>query len=78
MRFKYAFDVLAALREAGYSTYKLRSDKLLSESTIQKIRVGTMVSLDQIGIICDMLHCMPWELIECIPSKASKHNVSVD
>lgn len=64
MSFRYTCDVLARLRDAGYSTYKIRKDKLLSESTIQKLRASTMISLEQIGVICDLLACKPWDLIE--------------
>lgn len=44
MPVKYKIDVLAALKDAGYSTYKLRRDKLLGESVIQQIRDGVPIS----------------------------------
>jgi len=67
MPFRYTANILDRLRDAGYNTYKLRKDRLLSESTIQKLRANTIISLDQIGVICDLLHCQPWELIEYVP-----------
>lgn len=67
MVFRYAFNVLEALKEAGYSTYRIRKEKILAEGTLTKLRSGIMVSLDQIGVICDLLKCSPWDLIECIP-----------
>ena len=42
MSIEYTFDILAKLKEAGYSTYKLRKDKILGEATIQKRRTGIM------------------------------------
>lgn len=44
MPVKYKIDVLAALKTAGYSTYKLRREKLLGESVIQQLRDGALVS----------------------------------
>ena len=44
-------DIFALLFEAGYSTYRLRQEKLLSESTIQNIRNGDDVSLRTITLI---------------------------
>ena len=40
MALKYKINVLDSLKEKGYTTYTLRKEKLLSESTIQKLRVG--------------------------------------
>ncbi len=34
----YKIDVMQALKDKGYTTYKLRNEKLLSESTLQKLR----------------------------------------
>ena len=35
---KYKIDVIFALKERGYTTYKLRQEKLLSEGALQSIR----------------------------------------
>ena len=34
----YKFDILAALKEKGFSSYRIRKDKLLGESTLQSLR----------------------------------------
>lgn len=60
----YKIDVLSALKERGFSTYKLRQDKLLSESTIQLLRKGEPVSWENISRICEMLDCQPGDLLE--------------
>uniref|UniRef100_UPI003FEF7917 helix-turn-helix domain-containing protein n=1 Tax=Candidatus Fimivicinus sp. TaxID=3056640 RepID=UPI003FEF7917 len=60
----YKIDVLSALKERGFSTYKLRRDKLLSESTIQLLRKGELVSWENISRICEMLDCQPGDLLE--------------
>ncbi len=66
MPIKYKIDVLAALKEAGYSSYKLRKEKLFGESTIQKIRKGEILNADNLAIICELLHCQPGDLMEYV------------
>ena len=61
---RYKIDVLAALKEAGYSSYRLRKEKLLSESTLQKLRDGIIVSTDIIEQLCGLLNCQPGDLLE--------------
>lgn len=51
----YKIDVLQALKDAGYSTYKLRKDKVFAESTLQAFRDGVLVSYSTISKLCDML-----------------------
>lgn len=40
MPISYKIDILAELKATGYSTYRLRKEKLLGESTIQSLRIG--------------------------------------
>lgn len=64
MPLRYKIDVLAALKEAGYSSYRLRKERLLSESTLQKLRDGIIVSTDVIEQLCGLLNCQPGDLLE--------------
>lgn len=64
MPIQYKIDVLTALKGAGYSSYRLRKDKILSERTIQSIRNGTMVSYETLARICGMLNCQPGDILE--------------
>ena len=64
MPIRYKFDVLEALKEAGYSTYKIRKEKILSESTVQAFRRGELVALDNIGRVCELLQCQPGDILE--------------
>lgn len=66
MPIRYKFDVLAALKEKGYNTTRLRREKLLSESTVQALRGGKMVSLENVSRICSMLQCQPGDLLEYV------------
>ena len=62
----YKIDILDALKKAGYSTYRLRNDKLLSESTVQKLRNKKPVSWENIEALCTLLHCQPGDIIEFV------------
>ena len=64
MALKYKIDVLDALKEKGYSSYSLRKEKLLSESTIQKLRNGEGVAWDNLDTLCRLLECDISDLLE--------------
>ena len=59
----YKIDVLEALKDQGYTTYKLRKEKLLGEGTLQKLREGQGISWDVIETICRLLNCQPDDII---------------
>ena len=59
----YKKNILQALREAGYTTYKLRVDKHFSESTIQKFRKNLPVSWENIETLCNLLKCQPGDIL---------------
>jgi putative transcriptional regulator len=60
----YKIEVLPALKRAGYNTTRLRREKLLSESTLQKFREGKPVSWENLETLCTLLGCQPGDLIE--------------
>lgn len=64
---RYKVNILEELKKAGYSSYRMRQEKILSESTLQRIREGkTFVTLESIGVICGILHCQPGDLVEWV------------
>ena len=67
MPIKYKIDVIAALKNAGYSTYKIRKDRLLGEATLQLFRENKPVSWDNIAIVCRLLNCQPGDIMEYVP-----------
>lgn len=66
MPIKYKVDVIAALKEAGYNTTRIRKDKIMGEAMLQKIRSGQMVSWATLETICELLNCQPGDLIEYV------------
>lgn len=60
----YKFDVLNALKEAGYNTSRLRKEKLLSESSIQSLRRDKMIGIIALEKICELLDMQPGNIIK--------------
>lgn len=69
MAIKYKFDILAALKDAGYNTTRLRKEKLLSEGVLQSLREDKNISLQNVSKICELLNCQPGDLLEYDPEK---------
>lgn len=66
MPIKYKIDVLSALKEAGYNTGRIRHEKILSESTVQKLRRQEAINFDNLGRLCRLLHCQPGDILTYI------------
>lgn len=67
----YKTDILNALKAKGYSTYFLKTKKILGEATIQKIRKKELVSWKNMSTICKLLDCQPGDLLEYIKDEPS-------
>lgn len=63
---KYKIDVVDALKAKGFYPQKIRKEKLLSESTMTKLRRGEPVSWENLETICKLLECQPGDIIEYI------------
>lgn len=61
---KYKIDVLAALKEAGYSSYKIRKENIFAQYTVGQLRSGTIVSLAVLDKLCSLLQCQPGDILE--------------
>ena len=64
MAFKYKVNVMDALKEKGYSSTRLRREKLLGESYMSQLRRGDMISWAALDTVCTLLGCQPGDLIE--------------
>ncbi len=64
MPIKYKIDILAKLKDNGYSSTRIRNEKLIGQSYLQQLRHGEMVSWKTIETICRLLNCQPGDIIE--------------
>lgn len=69
MPVKYKIDVLAALKEKGYTTNRIRKEKLIGEATMQRLRHKQSVSYDVLCKLCDLLGCQPGDILEYVPDE---------
>ena len=66
----YKIDILEALKKAGYTTYRLRNEKIIGERVIQQLRQKELVSWKTLDTICALLECQPGDLIEYIKEES--------
>ena len=69
MAIVFKVDVLAALKEAGYNTSKIRNDKIMGEAMLQKLRNNELPSWSVFNTLCALLECQPADLIEYVQDK---------
>ena len=69
MPLQFKIDVLAALKEKGITTYAISKQKIMSESTLQKLRSGKGLAWDNIETLCRLLECQPGDLLEFVEEK---------
>lgn len=62
----YKINVLAELKEKGYSPSVLRKEKIMGEETIQRLRHQKSVSYGVLAKLCKMLDCQPGDILEYI------------
>lgn len=65
---KYKIDILEALKEKGYTSYRIRKDKLIGEAQLTKIRSGDIASKETLNTICRLLDCQPGDILEYVKS----------
>ena len=62
---RYKIDIIAALKQAGYSSYRIRKEKIFGELTLQMFRRGEFVaSANNLDTLCSLLHCQPGDLLK--------------
>ena len=74
--YKKLFDLLD---ENGWTTYRIRKEKLIGQGTLTALKNGTG-GLDSktIAKICKVLNCQPGDLMEYIPDEDAFINRAMD
>jgi len=63
IKYRKLFDLM---KREGLTTYRIRKEKIISETTLQKLREGKAVSTDSIANLCAALHCQPGDIMEYV------------
>lgn len=66
---RFKIDVMNELKNKGYTTTKLRKEKIIPEGTLTKIRNnnGEPITTTTLNILCEILKKQPGQLIEYKP-----------
>jgi len=66
----YKIDIMAALKERGYTSYRIRAEKLIGERQLQQIRSGEVVSNACLDKLCTLLQCQPGDILAHVPDES--------
>ena len=66
MAIRYKIDILAEMKKRGYTSTKIREEKLIGQSYLQQLRHGELVSWKTLDTICSLLDSQPADLIEYV------------
>lgn len=61
--------LLSLMEEKGLTTYRIRKEKIISESTLQNIREGKRITTDAVASLCGALECQPGDILEYVPEE---------
>lgn len=64
------------LKNIGYSSYKLRQEKIFGEATMTKFRKKEYFNFDNLNRLCDLLQCQPGDLLEYVPDEEVKEETT--
>lgn len=72
MPFKYE-KLFKLLKEKGYTTYKIRQEKLIGQATLQKLQNGTGdIDTRTLDKLCKVLQCDIGDIMEYVPEEESE------
>lgn len=57
---------LERLKTAGYSQTRILKDRIISQSTVQRLRKEQPITFTNLNILCELLRCQPGDLIEYV------------
>lgn len=70
---RYKRDIIKMMAEKGVTTYIIRKNKILTESQLQQLRDGKLVTQDTLDKICTILDCQPGFLLEYVVTEENKN-----
>ncbi len=67
LRYKNNMDVLWELKVRGYTTTRLRKEKIIGEGSIDMLRNNEVVSTRILDRLCKLLDMQPGDILEYVP-----------
>ena len=62
--------LFALMKEKGLTTYRIRQERIITETTLQKLREGRNVTTDSLASLCQALSCQPGDIMEYVEDPA--------
>ena len=72
MMYTYKIDVVEALANRGFNSYRIKKDSLMSQGTLKKLKNKENVTLETLNAVCCMLRCNIEDIIEIEPNDDEK------
>ena len=63
---------MKSLSDRGFTSSRMRKEKILSEATMQNLRKGKGITTDTLNTICIILRCQPSDVLEIVPTNEEK------
>lgn len=64
---KYKVNIMDSLKAKGYTSYRLRKEKIFGEATMTKFRNKEYINFDNLNLLCTLLNCQPGDILEFVP-----------
>ena len=69
MRVIVYLNIMQNLAAKGWTSYRLRNEKVLPESVLTRLRQGRPVTTETIDKLCELLECQPGEILKWEPGE---------
>lgn len=63
---KYKINIMDSLKAKGYTSYRLRKEKIFGEATMTKFRNKEYINFDNLNLLCTLLNCQPGDILEFV------------
>ncbi len=64
--FKFKMDIMKLLKENGYTTTRIRKEKLIGQKTLQDLNHGIVPGIKTLETLCHILEMQPGNLIKFV------------
>lgn len=62
-------DIIVRLAAAGYTSYRIRNERIIPSSTMTRIRNNEPITTETIDTICRLCECQPGDFLRWIPDE---------
>lgn len=64
---EFKIDVMQALKDKGYTTYRIQKEKIFPQGTYLSIKAGKVPATKTLDTICRLLNKQPGSIIRWVP-----------